>query len=614
MRSKRSCFEWGLSRDLLRRAWPLWAAFFIISLLILPNAAEMARRTETYTDVLSSLYPMDRSPDYLLLRSGRGMLLLSFFWGLLAAWVHFGYLFETRSCGLMNSLPVRRESCFFTVWLTGLVPMLLVQLLAGLICYAQLAPYGLRFANFSIWLLVCLCGDLIFYGTAVLCAMLTGSRVLYPLLYLGISFAVPAVDLCLSYTWDRLLYGHPGTSESGALLFSPLVMTLTGFDVKSQPQLHVEGLGLLIGYGVAGLVLSALALLLYRRRHMETATDAIAVPWLKKIFPYLLGGIGAFYAVTIVGGIGAFEPVPCRRIALAIAPALLLGAFLCYFGARMLLQKSVRAFRGNWRGFLALCGALLLVLTATELDLFGYERRVPDPAKVEEVYVSTGGLYGEALSSPGALEAVRAAHQSFVDHKAEGEEQGGMTFSLTYTMKNGTVLERSYHIGTGSDWGGGEPCAALDALINCDEAIDLRNAAKFPEEGKSFTVHLQLILYDKSGEPTRCEYGLGKRGQDLYREAMLPDAAEHRLGREWLFTFDDEAYEAACSNVEIEIRVLEDRERYDGSAETVVVARIIKLPMDAERCIRWIEENTNIHVRSLAEAKGKSTVQPAGER
>ena len=46
-----------------------------------------------------------------------------------------------------------------------------------------------------------------------------------------------------------------------------------------------------------------LALLLYRRRRLETAGDAVAVAWLKPIFKYLLSVAGAFGLGYLLFGI-----------------------------------------------------------------------------------------------------------------------------------------------------------------------------------------------------------------------------------------------------------------------------------------------------------------------
>ena len=608
MRSRTSCFEWGLSKDLLRRRWPLWAAYLLACLLCLPNLGTVAR----WTDAANAFGTINGwgEPNVLLLQSGVGMTVLSFFACFFSAWAHFGYLFDTRGSGLMGSLPVRRESCFVTLWLTGLVPMLLIEALAGLICWAQLAGAGLRFGTVGTWLLMRLCADLLFYGLAVLAAMLTGSRVLFPLLYLILNFGASALSACVYALLEWLLYGYFYSSFALLNWLSPPVVLINALDISLDPTVHVEGLGTLIAYGGVGLVLSALALLAYRRRHLETATDAISQPWLRRVFPYVLGLCGAFLLLMLGCAIGLVflggrdsegQSFPKALI------ALLLGAFLGYFAARMLLKKSVRAFRGSWLGYGVLALCLTLFLATAFFDLTGFEKRVPEAGRVESATIS-GSYYIPELREEESLRLLQQVHQSYVDHQEDLEDVVGTFFQLEYRLKDGGSLRREYKVPMRPGEEHRETLRALQALLNCPEALLARNERKLPAEEQISHIQLQVTWYAQTGDAHTTEiYVPREDARAFLREAVAPDAREGHLGRIWLL--DDEDYPAQTSNVSILFYLAPDgsetRDAYgipSTGASDLAVDKW-EITMDARRCLDWLAQHTEIQTCSLEDAR-----------
>lgn len=605
MRSRTSCFEWGLSKDLLRRRWPLWAAYLLVCLLCLPNLGTVAR----WTDAANAFGQIGgwADPNVLLLQSGVEMTVLSFFACFFSAWAHFGYLFDTRGSGLMGSLPVRRESCFVTLWLTGLVPMLLIEALAGLVCWAQLAGAGLRFGNLGTWLLMRLCADLLFYGLAVLAAMLTGSRVLFPLLYLILNFGAAALNACVYALLTWLLYGYFYSSFALNWL-SPPVMLIQVLSVSLEPTAHVEGLGTLIAYGGVGLVLSALALLAYRRRHLETATDAISQPWLRRVFPYVLGLGGAFLLLMLGSAVGLVI-LGARESGESSFPkmlsSLLLGAFLGYFAARMLLKKSVRAFRGNWLGFAALALCLTLFLATAFFDLTGFEKRVPEAGRVEQATIS-GSYHIPELREEESLGLLQQVHQSYVDHQEDLEDVVGSFFQLEYRLKGGGSLRREYKVPYRPGEEHRETLRALQALLNCPEALVARNERELPAEEQLSHIELQVTWYAQTGDAHTTEiYVRREDARAFLREAVVPDAREGHLGRIWLL--EDEDYPAQTSNVSILFYRYdvpdgsETRGTYNDVSELAVDKW--EISMDAQRCLDWLAQHTEIQTCSLEDAR-----------
>ncbi len=593
MKPRTSLFHKGICRNLLRRCWPLWAAFGLILLLMLP--------------VLDYVTPSYGETDTNLLGSLGTVLTVDFFLAWLTVRFLFGFLFERRGSGMMGSLPLKREGLFCTLWLTGLLPALGLHLLWVLAAWAKLAPYGLAAGSVGIWLLGSACGFLCFYGLDLVCAMLTGSRVIFPLLVLLLNFGAQLLELSIAHLLDLLVYGFPN-GKFFFYRFSPAVGMISEVEVKAQEVPHLEGLWLLLVYGAAGLILSALALGLFRGRQLESATDNIAVPAMKPVFRYGLSLIGALLLGVIGEAVLMGDYSAGRDVAFGLLLMLPLGAFLGYFGAEMLLQKSVRVFRGHWKGYLTAALVLILFVACAELDVFGYERRVPAAEEVACVRVRRG--YASevelCLEEQESLALVERAHRGFVEHKDSSDRGISDNLTLSYTLKNGETLTRSYPLWLIQNWEGSnrEELEAVEAMLNCSEALEERFAAEIPPEGPDGGyIQVTSYLTERPGDDPYASYPIEEKTeridlsreelQSLYREGILPDLRAGRMGRIWVLSDGDQ--KRLVSNVSLRLQVETENGGYQSSGWNVC--------LDAENCIRWLRENKGIEIIPMTEAR-----------
>ena len=157
MKSKTSLFNQGVSLNLLKRYWPLWAGYFVLLLLVTPVA--LSGRVDR-------LAPGEML-NYTLLSTGVDVVYISMVVGVLAAMAMFNYLYSTKSCGMMNMLPIRRETMFITAFLTGLVPMLAADVLVMLITALFYGGRLVYFKTLLLWLAMAVMGNVSFYGFAV---------------------------------------------------------------------------------------------------------------------------------------------------------------------------------------------------------------------------------------------------------------------------------------------------------------------------------------------------------------------------------------------------------------------------------------------------------------
>lgn len=135
MKSKTSFFNKAVFTNLQKRIWPLWCLYF--AFLFLTVDAPFLRVND----------PSGRRLAQLAGESILGNLSSEIFVGAagacLVALLVFSYLYQTRSAGMMASLPVSRSSMFITSYLSGLLPVLACQLLAYLAALLLEASNGL---------------------------------------------------------------------------------------------------------------------------------------------------------------------------------------------------------------------------------------------------------------------------------------------------------------------------------------------------------------------------------------------------------------------------------------------------------------------------------------
>lgn len=613
MKSKISLVHKGVSRNLLKRYWPLWAVYFAALLLITPV------RLSGMTGRLAE----GEMLNYTLLVSGIHAVKLSMAAGVLAAMAMYNYLYTAKSCGLMNTLPLRRETMFLTAFLTGLLPLLAADVLVMLMTGALFGGRLVYFRCLLQWLAMAVMGNVGFYGFAVLCAVLTGNIVVMPALYAVLNCTVFVAESCVRELLSCFVYGM--TSGYPKLTaFSPLVNILENVvwvdaeryvDADGVVQViynsyKVEGMGILGAYCAAGLACAVLALLLYRRRKMECAGDVVAVPVLRPVFQYCMAfGSAAVFATLVyrwfVRGSNGFGGV---ENALLLLLLMLIGAFLGYFAAEMLMQKTVKVFSGKWKGYLITCLMLTALTMACEFDLFGYERWLPKAEDVALVSIYEGDI--ELREQENILKAIEL-HQSIVKNKArnEGAEES-YTVNTVYTMKDGSKVKRSFPIAF-------DPAAQedpssdinrLQELCNLQEAINKRAEIDFAVTGPG-NISIATIEAEYYEEKENTYYSLSTELTDEQAYALYTMCAKDieagTLGRQWIV--HGEEYLDTVTNVTISFAFVTRQAPLVGEAYDYAT---LTLCTDAENCMRWIAENTDIEILTQRQLQA---MEPAGD-
>lgn len=457
MKSKTSCFNGPVFRKNLTRFAPAWLLYTVCLLLGLVLMADAGAEYWLSANIARCISFMG---------------IVNFGYGALVAVLLFGDLFQTKLCNALHALPLRRETWFCTNVLSGLffsvVPTVIMTIPAVILSFFSAMEQGWQIPLY--WLLGTNLEYIFFFGLAVLCVFLTGSRIGAAVIYCIVNF----LSVLAFYLAEVIYVPHlPGVvAQMGPfMVFCPVAYfaSLNLVDTEQIPEFQSYASDgsknyLLRGAftvsdewwylwvcAAIGVVLIGLALLLYRKRKLECAGDLMAT---RKLEP-------AFLVLFSVVAAGVFQLVYVAFIgyhAYGSATFLWIGLAVGWFAGLMLLRRSSRVFSGkSFLGLIAVAAALGLSLLVNAMDPFGITYWTPKAEEVKSVTLHLSYMSDVKLEEPGDIEEAIALHALAADARLEGElgavnaavdlEDGDGTYiEIEYEMKDGTTAVREYMI------------------------------------------------------------------------------------------------------------------------------------------------------------------------
>ncbi len=454
MRSGTSYFNSTVFRKQMTRFWPIWTGWLLILLLELPLQGFMALQRDAQ-GMRGQLEHFAQSQVLYLCNNSGYMAALAVLVGLLAAMAACSHLYSTRSANFMGALPVRREGLFLSHYLAGLVMVLGPVLIAfGLTALVELAGNCLMLDYLGYWLGYTCALGFFCYSFAVFLGMFTGHLLALPAFYLVFNVLALAVVGMLEWVLESFYYGFGAlpTWVHRAVTWLTPVWSFSSVRIDSVTMEVKNGSALWV-YPLVALALTVAALLLYRRRSLESAGDVVAVRVMRPVFKYGVAFCaGIFLGMATAQMLGLAEP--------GLMIAIFLWGIAGYFVAQMLLDKSFRVWR-RWKGAVGVAVVFAALFAIVGFDLTGFETRVP---RVDDVAtVSVQGLAGRpwdsgshveaTLEDPEQIAAVIALHQAIVDRRPTGtqwdeavafDSSDTTSVQVSYQMEDGSTLSRNY--------------------------------------------------------------------------------------------------------------------------------------------------------------------------
>ena len=573
MRSATLYFNFTLFRKNLSRFWPIWGLYGFLWLMLLPvnvlvNGEYMSRGQ-------ARMLPLEYCSGYL-----GAAVFFSLVFGILAAMAVFSYLYSSRSAGFLHTLPLRREGLFLTNYLSGLAFLIVPNLAVFLLSVLVEAAFGiLVFSSLFTWLVVTCLLNLFFYSFAVFCAMFTGHILALPAFYGILNILAAGLCYLLQDMASRFLFGFTGAAwmEKAATWLTPILYlgqhTGIEYGEAGTNSAYFSGLGYVFLLALVGVAFAGLALVVYRRRQLESAGDVVSVGWVKPVFQY---GVAFCCSITL-GSLfdNIFSSLLPRSAWILLAWMLLWGAFGCFVAA-MLLHKSFWVFKPCWTSCAVFLAALTAAMCLMELDGFGFERRVPAAAQVERVYLSSVRSYPDddlrwntyTLEDPELIQQLVELHQRITQEKGWLEEaanhqgnswsvdeadglqvqtEDGVDLSLTYILTDGSIMERSYYLPVTTETltDPDSPDAMLQALLNVPGLSEQSYFAGLSEDDRLVDAVLTAVYQDGISRGLYSEEYLPAEALPELEAAVRADLAAGNLGRRYLLE-DRERLENCC--------------------------------------------------------------------
>ena len=572
MASRTSFFDTALFGRALRRWWPMALALSAAQLYMCMMA-------------LQNVGPAGYDRGYAVLMEALQSPLPAVF-ACAAAMLAYRYLHAVRDAAFMAALPVKRSALFLSQGAAALVLLLGAEGLCALLTPLFAGTPGQLFPVMGRWFWITAALTGAYFGFASLCAVLTGHSLAVPALYALGLYAAVALEASVRTMAQYLIFGL-GNQQWKLTVLSPLYYLkrfsynllwteVAEFDAFTGSPLRYTieftGRWTVLGYLAAGVVFIALALVLLRNRPAEAAGDVIAVRLLRPAFRVgaaLAAGCagGMLLLRTVFGYTGYYAGNGSGPKVLLLFFMLLLGGFVGWFGAQMLLQKSLRVFDRHWPGYGVWAALALLAVLGCKLDLFGVERSIPAEEKIGSVSVSCYevGVNNTAYKDPENIAKVRELHRTVVENKALFQRSddpryasGGMGYAYGYNpggtliiqyfdKDGGILLTREYAAPSGemawasngdSSYTGGEKnpaLAQLETLVNTNEAVEQRC---LPAEG--FLLRPETTGWGNVGAGALDEWGYylyddllfldRSEVYELCTQAIFPDFKDSSLG------------------------------------------------------------------------------------
>lgn len=597
MKSKISFFNAGIFKSMLKRFWPLWTAYFAVWFMCLPLPLLVARLQGVKESAVTVVTAAMKTSVGASVVSG-------FLMGILAAMAVFGFLYNSRSCGMIASTPVRREAVFCSAYLAGALPVLAANLFIAVLNWLFTLSSGIEgaciFKMNAILFAVNSMEFLIFFSISAFIAMLTANIVALPVLYLIFNFVFLGMEYVVRMLYGMFIFGYSDLPDCVLEFMSPLIYLFTRIGINMNISTGSAAVSLtnwsaLLGYIIAAVVFSVTALLLYRKRRMESAGDVIAVNSLRPVFKFCVTACSALcFGLLFFVIISTLFTSPSTSM-LVLSAGLIIGAFIGYFASEMLLKKSFHVFKGNWKGFVITVILCIVFAFVCVTDLFDLSSQLPDIDDIEMI-VCNREAGGYDVTERSDIEALLKVNKAIIADrdKYEGLDDTDLEntgyVSIRYKLKDGRVICRGYTLLIDDNYKAYYEVLSSENIVKDiftpEVPVTVQNVYDASFEYPSSTGEMNTISLTP------------EQAVDFYDNALMKDiesGAKKPLISETAETGNNDDGFVTGSYVYIELVSTPDTANEEDTYDSLV----IEIDADCAECIAWVKANLNIDLHNI---------------
>ena len=554
MKSKTSFFSVSpaVIREDFRRFWaiPVFAfiGYFLFGILPILTRYSLIRE-----DGGVNAMRVGSIVDNLLAGQNPFIILNSLWVPLLAGLLIFSYLHRTGSVMSVHSQPLTRNTLFSSHFLSCLLFCVLPVLLTGIVLLIIAQPIydpmaGMHaeenlFARSRVllWMWDYCLTSLFVLAVVIFGGMITGTSVHHFIAAVGFNVIVPAIYLILKLYYLMYLFGYNESHFQNIDDLSPAIKS-----VAYNPI----GLKWSVIYLAVTAVIIAFSMFLYNKRKLERATDGVVFKPANVLITLLFGFLG----MSLLGF--AFHTIFEESQGITVF-GYICGALLAMIIVRMIIMKTVRVFDKPFlKTAVAYLVAALVFFAVIVFDLTGFESRVPDPQKIDQVEITSPTLNQMIASDdmqrrefrePETVALVAQLHKEIIENKEiceKGDSNYDNLIEISYCTGNRdsdrykVKQARSYEV----------PASLLKEsetyrkLIDSDEVRGMRenamnlNTADRKAEILSGNIIPVNTAYDEESDPA-VSINIPKEDMaefyEVYRQEILSLDAEKLIERRW---------------------------------------------------------------------------------
>ena len=594
MKSKISFFNAGIFKSMLKRFWPLWTAYFAVWFMCLPLPLLVARLQGVKESAVTVVTAAMKTSVEASVVSG-------FLMGILAAMAVFGFLYNSRSCGMIASTPVRREAVFCSAYLAGALPVLAANLFIAVLNWLFTLSSGIEgaciFKMNAILFAVNSMEFLIFFSISAFIAILTANIVALPVLYLIFNFVFLGMEYVVRMLYGMFIFGYSDHPDCVLEFMSPLIYLFTriGINVNistGSAAVSLTNWSALLGYIIAAVVFSVTALLLYRKRRMESAGDVIAVNSLRPVFKFCVTACAALCFGLLFFVIISTLFTSLSMSMLVLSAGLIIGAFIGYFASEMLLKKSFHVFKGSWKGFVITAVLCIVFAFVCVTDLFDLSSQLPDADDIEAISCNSEGR-GVDIKNRSDIEALLKVNKAIIADrdKYEGLDDTDLEntgyVSIRYKLKDGRVICRGYTLLIDDNYKAYYEVLSSENIVKDiftpEVPVTVQNVYDASFEYPSSTGEMNTISLTP------------EQAVDFYENALMKDI-ENGAKKPHIPEMSSTAgTDTPDSYVYIELVSVPDAPNEEDTYDSLV----IEIDADCTECIAWVKANLNIDLHNI---------------
>lgn len=457
MKSKASYFSFSipLVKENLRRFWAIPVISFLIYFLsgVFPILMSYNKINNLANYIEMSLHNMQ--PFYM----GAHLLI-----PVITAVVLFRYLQSVSSVAVMHSLPFTRSKLFNSNFVTGILLTVVPMLLNGIILLLLSKPtyqqwgYGSDMSMSTInvfsrgeilnWIWTSLLIILVIYSVSVFSGIITGNTFIHLMASFFFAFLITVLYAVFNVYCEYFLYGF---SSSGN--WTDICLAISPFTGILNNQGYFSTIAVWYYIGTF-LLMYAISLFLYNKRKLERASDSLVFGFMKPIICYII----AFLGMTLLG---FYFDVLGDGGRLYMYTGYAAGTIIFFIIGQMIVNKSARIFnKEGLRSFLIYGIIAILFIVSLNVDATGFERRLPNPEKVESAvltnyFINSYSPYRydqkkNQLKTPENIQSLTAFHKSILENRSRFEQKDIQRYTnsiyLSYDTGGLMNMNRYYRV------------------------------------------------------------------------------------------------------------------------------------------------------------------------